>query len=128
MVLISSKVLGDDVSADNASFQDAGEFVVAWETVAVGLIERAARAWVTWSSEDMGARVEDRLRRYGCARGRRFDSARGRDSAGRTLSADISLCGLTSTLPLPTTRSRHLALQYVTMRNGLTDVVVVTDS
>jgi len=47
MVLISSKDFGDEVSADNASFHDAGEFVAAWEMVAVGLIERAARAWVT---------------------------------------------------------------------------------
>ena len=47
MVLISSKDFGDEVSADNASLQDAGEFVAAWETVTAGLIERAARAWVT---------------------------------------------------------------------------------
>lgn len=46
MVLISSKDFGDEVSADNASFQDAGEFVAAWEIVATGLIERAASAWV----------------------------------------------------------------------------------
>jgi hypothetical protein len=28
---------------------------------------------------------------------------------------------------LPTTRSRHLVLQYATMRNGLADVVVEFD-
>ena len=47
MVLINWKDFGEDVSADNASFQDAGEFVALWETAAVGLIERAISAWVT---------------------------------------------------------------------------------